>query len=487
MRIADLLTALTDQTPPDTEWARRPLGPVVIDSREVRPGVCFVALRGEQRDGHEFLADALSRGALALVAERPTGVEGCWLVDVRHPPSSLAPPDPAQPLCLLVKNSLASLQKWAAYWRRQHRVRVVGVTGSVGKTTTKEMIHSVLSRRFRTLKSEGNYNNEIGLPLTLLQLIPRHQRVVVEMGMYGLGEIAQLAQIAQPVIGVVTNVGPTHLERLGTLARIAQAKRELVEALPPEGVAILNGDDEQVMAMADYTPARALCYGLRPECEVWADEIVSQGLEGVRFRLHHGGEVLHIRTPLLGRHSVHAALAAAAVGLVEGESWEEIVTGLQETSVHLRLVALPGPYGSILLDDTYNASPVSTIAALNLLEELPGRKIAVLGDMLELGDSEEEGHRKVGRRALEVVDLLITVGQRGRIIGQEALACGMDEAQVLMVEDNRAAIAHLRELIEGDDVILVKGSRGMAMEEIVNALAQRPAVAVGAAPCGRPG
>jgi len=386
-----------------------------------------------------------------------------------------------------VKDSLASLQKWAAYWRRQHRVRVVGVTGSVGKTTTKEMIHSVLSRRFRTLKSEGNYNNEIGLPLTLLQLIPRHQRVVVEMGMYGLGEIAQLAQIAQPVIGVVTNVGPTHLERLGTLARIAQAKRELVEALPPEGVAILNGDDEQVMAMADYTPARALCYGLRPECEVWADEIVSQGLEGVRFRLHHGGEVLHIRTPLLGRHSVHAALAAAAVGLVEGESWEEIVTGLQETSVHLRLVALPGPYGSILLDDTYNASPVSTIAALNLLEELPGRKIAVLGDMLELGDSEEEGHRKVGRRALEVVDLLITVGQRGRIIGQEALACGMDEAQVLMVEDNRAAIAHLRELIEGDDVILVKGSRGMAMEEIVNALAQRPAVAVGAAPCGRPG
>ena len=388
---------------------------------------------------------------------------------------------------------------------------MVGVTGSVGKTTTKEMIHSVLSRRFRTLKSEGNYNNEIGLPLALLQLTPHHERVVVEMGMYALGEIAQLAQIAQPVIGVVTNVGPVHLERLGTLERIAQAKRELVEALPPQGVAVLNGDDKRVMDMASHTQARVLCYGLRPECEVWADGIVSQGLEGVRFRLHHGGEVLHVGTPLLGRHSVHAALAAAAVGLVEGESWEEIVAGLQEISVHLRLVALPGPHGSILLDDTYNASPGSTIAALNLLEELPGRKIAVLGDMLELGDLEEEGHRKVGRRALEVVDVLITVGRLGSIIGQEALACGMNEAQVLMVEDNQAAINHLRKLIactgrmswegqarggqstsEGDDadykvvdVVLVKGSRGMAMEGIVNALAQGPKV--GATLCGHPG
>ena len=480
--VADLVAGLTGQRPPDTKWARQPLGPVVIDSREVVPGACFVALRGEHRDGHEFLAEALSRGARAIIAEkgRATGIENCWQVDVRHPPSAIEPPGPTQPLCLLVEDSLAALQQWAAYWRRQHQVRVVGVTGSVGKTTTKEVIHSVLSRHFHTLKSKGNYNNEIGLPLTLLQLTPAYERVVVEMGMYALGEIAQLAEIAQPVIGVVTNVGPTHLERLGTLERIAQAKRELVEALPPEGVAILNGDDERVMDMAHYTQARVLCYGLRPECDVWADGIVSQGLEGVRFRLHHGDEVLHVRTPLLGRHSVHAALAAATVGLVEGESWEEIVAGLQGISEHLRLVALPGPRGSILLDDTYNASPASTIAALNLLEELPGRRIAVLGDMLELGDFEEEGHRKVGRRALEVVDLLITVGRLGRIIGQEALACGMDETQVLMVEDNLTAITCLRELIKENDVVLVKGSRGMAMEEIINGLVQS-----GDDPCGR--
>lgn len=476
LRIADLLTGLTGQMPPDIEWARKPLGPVVIDSREVSPGSCFVALQGEHRDGHEFLAEAVSRGASAIITERSqvARLSGCWVVDARHLPSPLAPSDPTRPLCLLVEDSLQALQRWAGYWRRQHRVRVVGVTGSVGKTTTKEMIYSVLSRQFRTLKSEGNYNSEIGLPLTLLQLTPDHERVVVEMGMYALGEIAQLAHIAQPMIGVVTNVGPTHLERLGTLERIAQAKRELVEALPPTGVAILNADDERVVAMASHTQARVLCYGLRPECEVWADGIISQGLGGMRFCLHHRGEVLHVRTPLLGRHSVHAALAAATVGLVEGESWEEIVAGLKQISAHLRLVALPGPYGSTLLDDTYNASPASTIAALNLLGELPGRRIAVLGDMLELGDFEDEGHRKVGRRALEVVDLLITVGPLGRIMGQEALACGMDEDRVLTVEDNRAAIAHLRELIEGGEVILVKGSRGSAMEEIVNALAQGP-------------
>ena len=474
--LTDLLIALVGQAPPDTEWARLPLESIVIDSREVTPGACFVALRGEHRDGHEFLSEVLVSGARAIIAERGkvVALEGCWLVDVDQPPSPVEPPDPAQPVCLLVEDSIASLQKWAAYWRQRHQVRVVGVTGSVGKTTTKEMIYSVLRRRFRTLKSEGNYNNEIGLPLALLQLMPHHERVVLEMGMYALGEIAQLARISQPVVGVVTNVGPTHLERLGTLDHIAQAKRELVEALPPQGTAILNGDDERVNSMSENTSARVLRFGLQPAFDVWADSIVSLGLEGMRFRLHHGDEVLHVRTPLLGRHSVHTALAAATVGLVEGESWEEIVIGLQDISVQLRLVAVAGPSGSTLLDDTYNASPPSTIAALNLLEELPGRKVAVLGDMLELGDYEEEGHRKVGRRALEVVDSLVTVGSLSRIIGQEALACGMDKANVLMLEDNQAAIAHLRRLIRKDDIVLVKGSRGMAMEGIVNALAGAP-------------
>ncbi|HIP97442.1 MAG TPA: UDP-N-acetylmuramoylalanyl-D-glutamyl-2, 6-diaminopimelate--D-alanyl-D-alanine ligase, partial [Anaerolineae bacterium] len=278
-----------------------------------------------------------------------------------------------------------------------------------------------------------------------------------------------LAEIARPIVGVVTNVGPVHLERLGTIERIAQAKSELVQALPADGVAILNGDDPYVRPMAKITAARPFFYGLHPDCDLWAGDIQSRGLEGVRFRLHYQGETIHARVPLLGRHSVHTALRATAVGLVEGESWEEIIGGLQNT-VQLRLVVVPGVNGSTLLDDTYNSSPASAIAALNLLDELEGRKIAVLGDMLELGSYEEEGHRKVGRRVVDVAAILVAVGPRGRIIGEEALTCGMPTDRVYFAEDNAPAIAWLRTVVAPGDVILVKGSRGMAMEEIVAAL-----------------
>jgi UDP-N-acetylmuramoyl-tripeptide--D-alanyl-D-alanine ligase len=351
-------------------------------------------------------------------------------------------------------------------------VRVAGVTGSVGKTTTKELIAAVLARRYVTLKSEASYNNEIGLPLTLMHLTGEHERVVLEMVMYDVGEIADLARIALPHVGVVTIVGPVHLERLGTIERIAQAKRGLVEALPPapEGVAILNYDDERVRVMAQATKARIFYYGLSPEADLWADGVVSLGLEGVRFQLHYGDEVLHVRIPLLGQHSVHTALRAAAVGLVEGLTWQEIIEGLRTPAAQLRLVAVPGPQGSTILDDTYNSSPVSALAALNLLAELEGRKIAVLGDMLELGDYEQEGHEKVGMRALEVADVLITVGRLGRIIGETALRWGMPAGQVHIVETNAEAVALLDEMVAPDDVILVKGSRALKMEEIVNAL-----------------
>jgi UDP-N-acetylmuramoyl-tripeptide--D-alanyl-D-alanine ligase len=235
-------------------------------------------------------------------------------------------------------------------------------------------------------------------------------------------------------------------------------------------VAILNYDDEHVREMAKSTQARVLYYGLSPEADLWADRIEGLGLEGIRFRLHYGHETLHVKIPLLGRHSVHTALRAAAVGLVEELTWQEVIEGLRGPSAQLRLVAVPGPKGTTILDDTYNASPASTIAALNLLDELDGRKIAVLGDMLELGDYEEEGHVKVGMRALEVADVLIAVGPRGRIIGQAARRWGMPADRVHIVEGNAEAVALLEQMVTGDDVILVKGSRAMKMEEIVNAL-----------------
>jgi len=339
----------------------------------------------------------------------------------------------------------------------------VGITGSVGKSTTKELTWAVLRQRFNTLKNPGNLNNEIGLPLTVLRLDDSHERVVLEMGMYDLGEISELCAIAAPHVGVVTNVGPTHLERLGTIERIAQAKAELVQALPADGVAILNQDDPFVRSMAQQTAARVLTYGLTPEADLWASDIESEGLGGIRFVLNYRGEAIHAKVPLLGRHSVHTALRATAVGLIEEMPWQEIMTGLQDSSVQLRLVSAPGLNGSTLLDDTYNASPVSTIAALNLLDDLIGRKIAVLGDMAELGDQEEEGHRRVGCRTADTVDLLITVGLRAHI-------CGLAPDLVTEVETNDQAIAYLRQIIQRGDIVLVKGSRSMAMEEIVAAL-----------------
>ena len=463
----------------------------VIDSRLASPGCLFIAMRGERHDGHGFVREAIGKGAVAILAERAPDVP-CTTLNVlegrpesRVPPQTTLPEDRGLglPVCLVVPDSLVALQRVAAYWRRQHEVRVIGITGSVGKTTSKEVIAAVLSRRFRTLKSEGNYNNEIGLPLTLLHLTADHERVVLEMGMYDLGEIAHLADIALPQVGVVTNVGPSHLERLGTIERIAQAKAELPRALPPAeegGVAILNIDDQWVRAMEAQTAARVFTYGLSAGADLWADDIESEGWEGIRFRFHHSGQIIYAHLPMLGRHSVHTALRAAAGGLVEGLDWEEIITGLHDRSPQLRLVAVPGPQGSTILDDTYNSSPASCIAALNLLDELGGperggRKIAVLGDMYELGVYEEEGHKIVGRRARDVVDLLVTVGQLGRVIGEEALEAGMPVASVHFAETNAQAIDLLHMLVEpspGGDSILVKGSRGMAMEEIVAALQQ---------------
>jgi len=452
----------------------------VIDSRLASPGSLFIALPGERGDGHDFIGEAVEKGAVAVIAERVPDIR-CTVLATGELAADPGVWEPAAPVCFVVPDSLAALQQVAAFWRRQHDVRVMGITGSVGKTTSKEVIAAVLSQRYNTLKSEGNYNNEIGLPLTLLHLTAKHEQVVLEMGMYDLGEIAQLVEISLPQVGVVTNIGPTHLERLGTMERIAQAKTELPRALPPAdqgGVAILNADDQLVQAMAGETRARVFTYGLDPSADLWADGIESEGLEGIRFCLHHGQESIHARMPMLGRHSVHTALRAAASGLVEGLAWGEIVAGLRDQSAQLRLVAVPGPAGSTILDDTYNSSPASCIAALTVLNELAGlergvRKIAVLGDMYELGSYEEEAHKVVGRRARDVADLLVTVGSLGRTIGEEAFKAGMPAGSVHSVESNAEATELLLTLIEpapAGDVILVKGSRGLAMEEIVSAL-----------------
>lgn len=480
LTLADVIEGLTG----NQIDARQKISSVVIDSRQAKAGSLFVALPGQNSDGHNYVKQALEQGAIAAITHQPVTLpEQTRIIRAGEfePDQKLATGHNLS-VCIQVEDSLQGLQHLASFWRNKFKPRVIGITGSVGKSTTKELIWSVLSRRFNTLKSPGNYNNEIGLPLTLLSLNAAHERVVLEMGMYALGEIALLAEIARPHVGVVTNVEPVHLERLGTIERIAQAKTELVRALPARvmaeqdgsGVAILNYDDPRVRAMAGETPARIATYGLSSQADLWASEITSAGLKGIRFTLHHQGETVHVGLPLLGRHSVQTALPAALVGLVEGLEWEEIKAGLEALpdNAQLRLVAIPGPNNSILLDDTYNASPASSIAALNLLADLTAvKKVAVLGDMMELGSLEEEGHRKVGCYVANIVDLLIVVGSRARIIADEAQACGLNPSLILEMENNQAVTDFLRQSLEPENIVLIKGSNSQRMGEIVSALA----------------
>jgi UDP-N-acetylmuramoyl-tripeptide--D-alanyl-D-alanine ligase len=449
-----------------------------IDSREVAPGALFVALRGERTDGHDFLAAAFARGAYGALVQREQ-LEGQVLdrpVALVDPISGegLADATPDAALLITVDNPLAALQRLAAYHRRLFSPKVIGITGSVGKTSTKEVTAAVLRRRYRTLKNPRSFNTEATLPIALLQLAGDHEVAVLEMGTFGPGEITLLTQLARPHIGIVTNIGPSHLERMGNIDTIARAKSELVQALPNNGYAILNVDDQRVRGMATQTAAQPFFYGLDPAADLWADEIESRGLEGITFHAHHAGEDVVLKLPLLGRHSVHTALAATAAGLLLGLGWDAIVAGLRDESAQLRLLAVPGVGGATLIDDTYNASPTSSLAALNLLADLDGRRIVTLGDMLELGSYEEEAHRMVGRRVAEVADILIVVGQRARWIAEEAANGGLPRDHILTAATNDEVIGLLRDIVAQGDYVLIKGSRGVAMEGIVAALQRQP-------------
>jgi UDP-N-acetylmuramoyl-tripeptide--D-alanyl-D-alanine ligase len=438
---------------------------VVVDSRASSEGALFVALRGQKHDGHAFVAQALANGAAgALVEYVPADCAWAQTADADGPP-------------LVVVNS--TVEALAAMARsaldRHPGLRVVGITGSLGKTTTKEVVAGVLGARRRVFKSEGNLNSEIGLPMTVLNGLDAADQqpeiAVLEMAMYQLGDIRYLARLARPTIGVVTTVLPIHLERMGTIDRIQQAKQELVEELPPDGVAVLNADDQRVARMAAATSARIVRYGVDETADVRAEHIESNGLRGVEFDLLSVGERRHVHLPLLGAQSVHAGLAASAVALESGFSLTEAAEALQALSPTLRLLVVDGVNGSRVVDDSYNASPESVLAALNLLHELPGRrKIAVLGDMLELGSEEEASHRRVGNRAAAVLDLLITFGQRSKITAREARSAGLRPEQVFEATGDAEIIEYLRASLRPGDDVLVKGSLAMGMSSVVRGI-----------------
>ena len=439
-----------------------------VDSRCVSEKGLFVALKGENTDGHQFVDQAFANGAVLALIDHAIESE-FPVVDLNQ--DSFELPENT-PFSLQTPDALTALQTLAKYWRKQHNPVVIGITGSVGKSSTKEFTASVLSSKMKTLKNQGNMNNEIGLPLTLLSLTGEHKVAVLEMGFYVAGEIKLLCDIAQPQIGIVTNVGTVHAERAGSIEAIARGKAELVESLPaaPDGLAILNYDDPLVKGMAGQTQARVFTYGLDPEADLWADEVESRGLDGIRCRMHYQDETLYVTAPLIGRHSVYTMLRAAAVALSLGMDWGSIFEAFKDNRVQLRIVTVRTASGAVLIDDTYNASPDSTMAALNLLDDLKGRKVAVLGDMLELGRYEEAGHNKVGMRASEVADEIILVGTRSLMTRDAAIENGFPVDMIHWFNDHRGATAYLRETLQSGDIALIKGSHSMHMEKIVAAL-----------------
>ncbi len=467
----EIIRALTGT---ELNIADRSFSEAAVDSRTIREGMLFAAIPGEQTDGHRFVPAAFAQGAAAALIQEDIPDDFACL-DLRDPAgieNFAAEVDLNSPLCIYVENTVEALQRIAAFHRScLQGMDVVGITGTVGKTTTKELVFDVLSRHYRTMKTAGNMNNEIGLPLTLLRADENIEQAILEMGFYVPGEIDQLCRIARPSVGVITNVGMVHASRAGSMEVIAKGKSELVQALPSDGVAILNYDDPYVRPMAEKTNASVFYYGEDPAADLYADNVHTLGLEGISFDLNYQGEKHSASTPLVGKHSVMTALRAAAVGLVKNMSWDEILDGLHQGRNQLRLRITRTISGGVLIDDSYNASPESTTAALNLLSEMKGRRIAVLGEMRELGQYEEKGHRMVGERAAEACDVLITVGPVTRFLADAAIANGMRPENVHLVSTAEEAIELLRGCygIEGD-VMLVKGSRAMGLERIINVM-----------------
>jgi UDP-N-acetylmuramoyl-tripeptide--D-alanyl-D-alanine ligase len=424
-----------------------------VDSRKVQPGNAFFALAGERTDGHNFVTQAVTAGAAALVVSQA--------VDV-------AP----QATVVRVPDVLAALHAAAAAWRARFEPVVVGVTGSIAKTSTKEQVAQVLAQRWTVLRNQANENNEIGLPLTLLRMAPSDDVAVLEMGMYTPGDIAVLAELAQPRVGVVTAVRPTHLARAGSIDAIERGKRELVDALPVGGTAVLNADDERVARMADGRKGqlRVVRYGFGDAADVRAMNIESLGENGMRFELKLPRATVVTTIPALGRHSVHNALAAAAVGDALGLDAATISAGLaQPFSVpHRTTLVRAGDWR--ILDDTYNAAPDSMAAALDLLASLPGRRVAVLGEMLELGDMSDEAHRKVGAHAVTAAQLLVAVGPFAHLYAAGARAAGMDAAAIIETQDREGALTQLERHLRPGDIVLVKASRGAELDLLVDDL-----------------
>lgn len=419
---------------------------VTTDSRTIEPGCLFAAIPGARVDGHDFIPQAAEKGAACVLCQHFALADIC----------QIQAPD-----------TQAALRELAAYYRAQFDIPFIGVTGSVGKTTAKEMIAAVLSQRFHTLKTEKNFNNELGVPLTLFRLREGHEAAVVEMGISGFGEMRRLAEMVQPDIGVYTLIGDAHLEFLGDRPGVLRAKGEMVEGMGPDGVIIANGDDE-LLREHDFGH-RTVLFGLGENCAVRAVDIEAHGTEGMRCAILAGDRRIPVTIPAFGEHMVYAALMGAAVGVELGLTDAEIADGVAayETVGSRGRVRKAG--NITILDDCYNANPTSTRSAIESLVRLPGRHVAILGDMRELGPAGPALHREIGAFAAQMCDAVAACGPEARDI---AAGAGEDAPWFATAEE---LIAALDRLVRPGDAVLVKASRAMGFEKIVNALTETEA------------
>lgn len=437
---------------------------LAIDSREVHPGAAFVAFTGEHADGHDFVGEALAEGSRVLVVTRDSeGLRAAIAASRRH--------DVA---LVLVDDAHAAVQALAAAHRARLLGPVVGVTGSTGKTTTKDFLRSVLGRRMNVVATEGNQNNELGVPLTIMRAGADTGALVVEMAMRGAGQIARLADIARPDVGLVTNVGVSHVELLGSESAIADAKAELVEAVPETGRVFLNGDDAWSVTLAGRARSAVTTYGLSPSCDVRAEDISVDESGNATFTLvcEQGSEVVSLSVP--GRHNAYNALAAAAVALYLEFSLSDVALGLASARVTaMRMEVFESATGMTVINDAYNANPTSMRAALATLGDVAttGKRVAVLGDMAELGSLAELAHFDLGGVVAESgADVLVTVGALARRIADGALTAGMPAAAVRPCGSAAEASEVLDDLLAPGDVVLVKASRVMGLERVVEGI-----------------
>jgi len=427
-----------------------------FDSRIVQPGEVFFALR-DQRDGHDFVADAFARGARAAVVER-------------------AVPAPDDALLIEVSQPLHALRRLAEAVRDAHPIPAVGITGNVGKTTTKEATAAALGARYRVLRTAASFNNEIGVPLTFLRLEPTHEVAVIELGFYVPGEIADLCRLVRPRIGIITEIPkiPVHYARTPSVDAIAAGKAELIESLPDDGVALLNADSPRVRALAPRTRAHVVFFGESEDAQLRATDIRADGLAGLRFTAHYEGERVPVALPIPGRQLVPAALAALGAAHTLGLPLDEAAVALStmEQPAH-RMEIRSGP-GITVIDDSYNASPAAVEAALAVLRDVPGRRIAVLGDMLELGSFSADAHEALGRDAARSTDVLIGIGELARTAVDSARAAGLAEAY--WASEPGEALVVLRRMQQQGDTILVKGSHSLALDRLADTLVRPVAV-----------